>query len=972
MNRHYSDFFASNEDRNELLRTLKQAMALRRPFLDPNDCYKHVKNDDTSMATVMENTFEPFESWAEITTNNSTLLPSLGSFVEYHDEVTDTVRFGVVVQEPYSKFNDHQNKMVVLTKDNELEKVYAPQISFAAYQVLDLEWVDSLDIMTCRFDEEYANRRLLVSILHQFASVVTEYRPWVSEQLHRVYARSASTHRVAGCSIQSVVDQFSHKAMESYFHQQALLIAVHLEMCNDVTRWIVSSTLPNRESNVTKSSSNSLPPTITYMANSVHNMEAICELLEYKDDNFRLFDEFLRGLIAKPPNYDDLTLRLNIWDGKPFKRVFDAMKFAIVYPHPALMSQFGKLSSVRLGSNAEEDTKKSVETSILPEAHSQLHRNLHAVLQSIHMYDNPRNPLTDIVLSAHLAGDPPLRQLAVASAKDLRPTDSELVSARTSNELHDNFPHLRNSKSYYQDHIIYTLPGDKGSSQLGVSLEKINARKYRVNIHVPDVVSRITPSSDIYGELTKTTAGLQHLYPLIDGDAVELLAKNVREELLLRSQSSKETFFSVGDLHAPKLSKSSQTCMTISFEYQTYDANPLELLDSVGVSFDSLHDVQIKSLDWSLLEDTLTGRLEPSLLRPFNLFSRTQKVQVVAMDEKDHFNVNFIYNVMKSHLKQRNRRGASVTPLLIKSGIFRSLSYDKTEQNNIITELHKDSTTSGRKKGLFFRRELEVFTGAMISAYCTRERIPALVSVQDTLDATPIKDEVYITHDNKLMPNFHGSSYHQTLLSRDSNGHVSLPAFFIANNYLAKPRTVVDSGPHVPMGLPCGYVNAIDAMSSVEAYLNQLQILAHCHAKQSFSEKYVDLVNRFSHLKGLGYPAHGALGAKFLQQQVQKLHDAKLTADFIVGRHQIYWALKMLQQRLACDDFETSCIITNMGYTLGDYRVARAYCTELGIEVDLIFGHDDGFTMGATARSKEVIYLDIVGGKCAMKADGPY
>lgn len=959
---------------------IKKLMAAKKTFWDPNSHYptledktlrshRQVRRLQRLMKTVMKYTYEPFKHWHEITNNNSTLLPSLGSFVEFHDYLTDSVEFGIVLREPVSKFNENHNKVLVLTLKNELHRVYPPDISFVAYQVLDKDWVHLLEILPNRFDLEHKNRKLVIEVMYQFVLNAVLLRPWVAEHLPVAFSRIANHSRITGCSLASILDQFPEKVFESYFHESAVLLATHLEMCKDVSRWLVPSCMRRSTNIVSLRCSNQLPPDPVYFANSVANMEAITDFLTFNRDELEDFDIFLRPLKAEPRQYDDMCLLFNIWEGKIFKLALDAMKFTAVYPHPELLSKFIKF--------------ETLEGNVTPSG-------LHDLLESIHIFNNSKNPLTDVVLSANLAGESLQKQLAVASTKDLKPSNSELVSAGALDQLEDKFVHLRNSRVFYQDHIVYALPSTKGPSKLAVSLEKVNARKYLVNIHIPDVAAHINPSSDLFAELTSNSSPLQRLGTLIGNDTIELLAQNAREKLLFENNTERKGYFSVGDYYGEEASRSPpKTCMTISFEYLTYVSNPLKDLGSVRVTFDSLKDIQIKSLDMKLLNDTLTGKLEPSLLRPFRLFSRHQREpddSRVEMDDNDHFNVNFIYNVLNSHFKLRNRHCASTPePALMNRTMSRQLSYSENEPDSIVTELdiETEADAGKRSKAIFFKNEVEIFCGALVAAYCSRELVPAFLNVQDVdtpkdyePNEPPNLDEVFISHNNLLLPNYHGNSYYQTLLARDAKGYVSLPAYYIGNNYLGKGQVVVTPGQNLPMGLPGGYVNVTDAMGNMEAFLNQLQILAHVHAKRPVSGSYLSLVEKLSFLKGYGYPIQGASVQRFLQHQTHRLKEAQLATDYIVDRHRNFWALKLLEQRMTESNEDPpiyTCMVTHTGHDLGiGKRLTRALCFELSVEIDILVPLNTDLCVGTTVKCNKVLYIDPVGGRCVMNYLEPY
>lgn len=957
-------------------------MTGRKQFSDPNTAFIETPLSNVQHV-ILENTYEPTQTWEEITSNSRNLPPCPGSIIEYHDYEKDRTTFAMVVKELQSKFNENHNKLIVLTLENELTRVYPQDINFTAYQVFDAEWISSLDILYHRFSEEYKPRLELVDMLNLFVHSAKDIQPIAHKGLRRVFATMASQNNTNSTSLLSLVKQMPPLDFQSYFHQCAYLMAIHLEMCLDVTRWMVLLCLPKQNTNLASlHCSNDIPRETVYFANSLNNFDTILDFMSYDETKLEEFNSYLLSLIEKPKDYDDLMLELNIWQGKPFLHAFRAMTFALVYPHSRLMSHFNKIPLFQHKNNVRLN-------------------DLERLLHKVGVLNNPKNALTDIVLSANVSGKPSQDQLAVASPKDLKPSKLELRSAQmaSNGQLDDNFHHLRSTKSYYLDHVIYMLPSDKKFSTIGVSLEKVNARRYLINIHVPDVAARVPPASAFFEEVSKHTHSLRSLEGLLDNELIEVIAKNVRNELLLRALLTASNYFSVGDFDKKLRPQDLKTCMTVTFEYNTFALSPLKDLESgVSVSFDRISGIKVKELPWKTLDDVLCGRLDKSLLNPFKLFNRRResekKEEEVSLDENDLLNLGFISSVMKTHFSTRNFRCASTPqPALFQRSINRFLSYERKDEEELIkTDLDfptvRDAMSTA--EALFFTNEVKVFLESLVSSFCYREAIPALVRSDDLIvpsddgpsyeSPDPEMDEVFVSHDNKLLPNYYCSSYYQAILARDKRGFVSLPAFFIGNNYINKPNlTTTSRNPYLlTKGLQRGRVNVSDALSSVEAYLNQLQILSFLHLQKTGESRYLQLVTRKSHFKTLGYPVHGPLSDRVLNDQIAKLRDAELGSNYLAQRHDRYWKLKYLEQQLDSQDYDDdtlflSCIITSLGHDMDlETKLARGWCVELAMEIDVMVNSYNDLTIGSTVTADKVMYLNPVEGNCIMRCKRDY
>lgn len=960
---HSSLYHHEEHHLNEPEKAVNDYIRSQAPFLDPNLHYPAVEiTDKTVMETVLEHTFVPFKTWKDISENQD-LSPIAGSFIEF--EKDSKLVLGAVVSECQSKFNEFHNKLIVLTMDNELVRVYPQDIHFTAYQVLEKDWIDNLEILPNRFDEEYPARTRLVTILHQFVATANSMRKDSQEYLRIAYSRMVHDSQMRPTSLPSLMEIHQAESLESYFHQAAKLISIHWEMCKDPSRWLVASCIPTSRSTniVAHRCSNELPPLPLYMATSLDIFSNVDQFLQYDELKLLNLNLYIEELAQSQKSFDSLSDDINIWSGKQYGPAFRAMAYATFYPHNRITNMLLKINI--FGNRVS-------------------HSTIHEVLRKIGLYDNPENPLTDILLSTGLLGKPARAALSVTSKSAIEPSSSissSLVDAQVGN-LKDYYPHLRHKREHYRNMAVYALPGQNGHSKFAFSLDKINERKYFINIHVPDVAAQLSPSSRTFETWSQNSGLLNTIKELLDGDQIEILHEKAIDALLFSkfARNSLSSFFSVGDLSNLEDDITSP-CMTLTFEYNVYKSNPLQKIgDLVFISFDELHRNQIKFLDEETLDKTLTGRLHPRIMDSFRLFTRTSEPDnSIVLDESDHFNINFIYNTMTRHFLQRNRKCAStLEPKKLRKKILKSTIFDK-ETCSVVSKIllqSKEDVFKTQKRN-FFIDELRIFAGAMAAEYCQLRDIPVYRTKHSLLDTTVPQnieeDEVLITHENMFLPNFHGNSYFQTILGRDSLGYVSTSAYFIGNNYLARSRLHVGKDSHnLPLGLSSGHVD-VNALESVAGYINQLQILAY-HQASELKRGFREYSKQYGGLKKYGYPLHGPLSSEVLKRYRQRLEDSDLAAKYVAARQRAFWTLVHVKQQEELNvKLEYNCIVTRMGPSISTQAtLAWAFCEELTMEIRLYVRTDVDISIGSRVMADNILHVDPDSGMCVMEHREPF
>lgn len=915
--------------------------------------------DPRVLAHALAHTFAP-APWAAAT---DVRAPMPGSVVEFRAGAA--VRLGIVERAPAALFDERANRLAVRTLDDDTAVVPVHDITFVAPQVLAEQWQNG------DFSDFVAVSPAAL-LVHQFVALADQYHPQAVHALHKHHAAVAADWAAPTSLAAAAAVVCAPRELPSYFHQGALLWALHREMSTDAARWSVAAAVP---ANVAwRRCLNHVAPALVYLANSVATMDAVTEFLASPDTEVEAVDLVLADLVARPRAPDEVAHLFNIWQRR-HRGAVGALRHAVAHPHPCIMARlarmrvFGKskITDIDAGKMFQGETFESVSSDAAVSS-----RDVYQLLVSARVYDTA----TDILYSSGAAGTP--RSLfAVSSAADLLLLPAAQAYERDRPNA-DHFPHLRSLRPYYSDLVVYAVVG----TPFAFSLETVSTRRYKLNVHVLDVAAQISPASLVFDHWALSAAYFSPRATSPIGARWPVLA----------GSGPGAPFFRVGD--GARTAASGPTCLTISLDYLPSDNDPLkDLSPNVSISFDCLDLGCIRPVEMAQLDAQLTGKLEPSLLAAFRLFGRAHLPPPVS--PADHFNMNFFYNVLTRHFTARNRRcGATADGAVLKKTVTVTKSGAAAEQDDGTTEPEdaSDNVTISSARGIkdtvnagfveptldisvvalttpradFFVREIGVLAAAMAGEYCTRENIPAYFESHDVVDADSV-DEVYIAHDNRLLPNFHAASYFQTILARDAAGNVSPAAYFAGNNFLAPAQLRTrPGGMHLLLGLARAVVDV--ALYSMEAYFNQLQLVAHAHARAVANVPYIKLVTRFSHLKAWGYPMHGPLTTEVLENQLQGMEDSRLGAKYFSERHERFWKLRHVEQAPG----RYSCIITRAGPTSHNSAIWWGFCQELSMEISIETDGTVDLFVGAVVDTDDVVYIDAVAGICIVKYSPPF
>ncbi|CAH2354892.1 hypothetical protein CLIB1423_19S02080 [[Candida] railenensis] len=931
-------------------------------------------------------------------------VPVPGSVVEF-DAGESNCNVGVVLEACSTKFNENYNKLTVLSLKNEILQVYTQDVTIHFHAVVDRKMIDeiSVEILKYRRHEEESRVRLqMVGFIERFIdnSVALQKRLKAERQFDTVYSHYSQMHKITPISLLDVItsiklsDTVALDISDTLFGHCTLVMACHLELANDPTKWIVPNLYKNnRFTNVARvnGSSNNLVPPMSYLANSMVNHDCVATLLQEREDGASASptpSSFLAQLLISQSeqstrkSFMDLTLYFTFWEGAKFKWAIDSMKLFVVYPHPAIGRALEQILSIE-------------ETHATPS-------NIYEALKKLGVYEDDSS---DVFLSANMLGEPKIKQVSVKSAQELVPSELDMASERLAEDLIDNFSHLRDTSRFYKDLTIYGLPSSSGT-KFGFSIEKSNVRKYWINIHVQDPATRIPPSSQLFSMLA--SSGLRSSIQRLAGrDSLEMFSKKFLEQFEFKTQNivQQPEFVSVADenpLNSQELAFQNtdqlKTCMTISFAYYPYANDPFDKLsEKVKMSFDDISNLEVKRISsFDALENILHGKTESGEgSGGFRLFKRRSLLspqpteqKFTLLNDKDGHDIRFIYNVMKTYSKVRNLRGASLSDSSLESMI--------DSNSEALPELCG-----------FFCREIQSLSEDLTAHYCYRNNIPVFGYRQGTLvsdpeldevtnletmfqnksDKTKEADSVFLSHNNLLLPEFFADTYFQTLLCRDSNGNTPAAAKISGQNFLNKTQVEVLISepsseeeeyvdPLIQEGFLLGSVNVFESTSKFLSLMNQYQILAFIHslAKRRYFERlsYLQQIEQFRYLKRLGYPTDGPLPWEVLDDEIVKSDKESAFKNYFTAAHKKFRKLQEFESNLmndigASNIIDFTCVLTKIsGKYLDDKVLANAYCQQLGIEIEVLVGRNRTVTVGSFIECDRVIYLDAIGGRLVL------
>ena len=907
-------------------------------LLSPIQLISSMKTQTKDLNDIVANhSYASLDSFREIIDTNVKRAPEIGSIIHFkHD--TD-YGIGMVLRPASSKFNPTYSKLLVLSTENKLIYVQAKNVVFHLHGVVDIDWITRLKVVENRHDDFFYSRLVVVDVLKHFINTTLQYEKELRQThggiFNILYSQYAAQQFISAISMTQIIDSLQlyykveEKTAESYFHQSALIMACHSIMIKSPELFMAPSLYSHFTPTnvVANNASNNILADPIYLVNSIINHEAIQKMFSemktqesWNQTNYLINDFMRQQSSPHARGSSELHFQFEFWDGKQFEHIINVMKLAVIYPHETVLNALSRLEIF--------STSPVTATSI------------YNVLKQLKVYDQD----SDIYLSANIIGKSSgISKISVSSENEIQAKFKPKVA-----DSIDLFSHLRTQKSYYNDDTIYAIESQvQGQYDVGISLQQVNSRNYSINVHFLDDITKYSPKSDRFQSMMNND-WLKKL--TIFGDkAIDLFVNNGFLDQYLEEESDEikpVALLVLEEKGNKRHGNFKSTCLTVSFNYNSHEGNPFDdLSNKVSVSFDDLSMVKVKTLDKPSLNAGLNAK--PKTILPFNLFKHTEETPATTkfMTNDDYFKLQFIYNVMKSHFNVRNINGA--------------MNYSFNQQK-------------GFEKRQFLIEELQEFVGNIIGYFCKEHDIPMLNHHQKLLNDVnidPGSDQVLITHNNILLPEFSANSFYQTLISRDATGQVSLPAYFVGTNYLEKPELTTDiSNTHTPKGILHGFVKMFGPNGDFEVILNHLQLLSYVYLQDHYRKLLRIRQKPFTNhhiIKGNGYNVNGPMTEDLLAHHITGLGNASAINNFISNNRNRFHQLKSIHL-LQNDIGDASCIVTGAPESRAHdkYTIVPAFCREWGVEVEVIVETD--LPIGATIAGK-VVYVDCIQGVCIVE-----
>ncbi|KAL6454730.1 hypothetical protein SBY92_004198 [Candida maltosa Xu316] len=889
----------------------------------------------------------PPRDFQTIIDQNENNIPVEGSVVEIVTPGSDP-KIGVVIRQALSRFDERYNKLLVLTSENDLIEVSSFHVNFHIFRMIHN--VNVNQIIENRHDESCTERKWAVSFLNSFVDEIVDVKRSLSTSIDKLYCQF-SGDIITSITLLDIIDALKLKETlviklgSSFYHQCVLLFVIHWTLI-DSPRWMVPNYVANNKStNVINGYSNIFHTKSNYFVTPGAAWDAVFKFSREVQnpstiDNFTTFFQKLETL--SPLEYKSF---LEVYEGRHLAYIIDVLKFAMVYPHKSIISDLQKLSIFK-GNIDPHD--------------------IYELLFRLKIYDD--NGMTDIYLSSGIFGA--TDDLSITTIQQLN-TEKQWIGQNK-----DLFRHLRSKKNYYRDHVIYGLPLDEENpsrSRFGISLETVNSRKQVLNIHIPDITTIIPPNSALAEKLLNQFPNSTILTNLFNNESLnDYFSQHFQDQRsfhTFETESEQDDFWDDGlDIHKKtKRNISEVTCLTISFEFNSYESDPFKSFeDKISVSFDSISNLNIKVVDRETLEKCLSGKLETKIFK----FLRSQTVEKpsdkVKLKKADIHNLNYTHGIMKSFSKMREHVGAATTSP--------NDDIDLTDMSDL-NKNSIDGDTVNSPKTDFFLRELQIFCGALVGEYCSQYNIPICSHNQNIEPTIYDSDKVIVTHDNLMIPAYESENYYHSIMAKDYNSYISLQASLVANNYLSPPTIDAITGENTLLGLKKGYVNVVDIFTKPEAMLNQYQLLFYQHGlfsrKLSMEYGYLKNVSQFNYLKVFGYQVHGSLSEPAFAAQLSSIRQGEAKSKLLGQLMKRYWSLKWLEQiqlqyEIMEQPIRLHVVVTYVREHIDSGILCKGYCFELGIEVDVLVD-DLEQHIGTKLVCDEIMKLDPVNGTCLLK-----
>ncbi|ANZ75474.1 BA75_02100T0 [Komagataella pastoris] len=870
----------------------------------------------------------------------------MGSLVEFI--VDDEVRVGVVIKPPLGHFKTNLVSLEVLTAEGKIIETTQSRITLHIPNFIDASFLYRIE-NDKTYTEYQQVQYALISLIH-FTSHGLEIT------MHRINAFAIPYSHLSNrdeCNAVSVL-KVAQILPESVFptsilRPYSLILASHIHMTNEPLYWQVHTnqdivsriSTSNWDVNINSSRT-------VYIANSREMVQTLRQVQKLSNSELKDFRNFINGSISRSSERKSYML-------KKYRTILNFLKHFIVYPHDQLKSTVSQILKQTL---LEKTDLKDIDQKYIYDSVQSLDIPYEGVLSD--------NFIPDPYLSATMMGQlkEGLHATTLTDIKGVNPhsTKETLTNKPWTDKLHEirEYQHKATESTTASKNLkVYALPsrylsdiGYSEYSEFAVSLEKINSRKWIFNVHIPDIVSFIAPDSQFFENLVNKEQPLIGIHPKAEYVKQRLTYENF--QLCNGSNHFIPTDWIPSFALRPVSSQISLNCLTLSFIYSPHEMN----WDSVRVEYKTDKISNVKKVSVEDLVDSLTNG------SGFSLFQQQEKTNLSSEDKEvlSDFQNCLISKRLSSH------KNGSIDTFMEKVQPVVSVHHTENKTTTEISMLK--SSTENTFLDLFIK-DVDYLTSDLLGSYSSKHGLPIFTRTQlrkkdvaseylRQTEGQPIEDGRTIESKRSVLPDYTATSYEQLIMERGFNGDISMTAYVSALQYLLPPQLQLTSGQNVKLGMKNGRVRFLGCFQSLEVLTNHYQLLKiHINEFEQFRE-LIDIKGYYS--RNLSQ-----ISNKLTIQDIQtKVETCTMFLSWLETRNRRFWILQWLKAktRQSTELIFYKCIILD---TCRHPHVARAYCVELDIEVQMVLQPGMEAVAGDRLIMTSILYISPIEGILVMR-----
>ncbi|ODV62686.1 uncharacterized protein ASCRUDRAFT_7215 [Ascoidea rubescens DSM 1968] len=309
----------------------------------------------------------------------------------------------------------------------------------------------------------------------------------------------------------------------------------------------------------------------------------------------------------------------------------------------------------------------------------------------------------------------------------------------------DFFHHLRSNETEIPTKI-FGLPSKfihdslglpSYCSDMGVSLEMVDSRNWKLKFYIPDIGSFIAPNSYLFEKITQNCS----LNFEIGNEFFHYLPKNIIYQHCLKCKSHREVDYSSKYLNVNEDPDSNSNfdllfdwrgqnitqVLTLTYNYKNEIEDPFRLENEVEIKLENIAHSDIRVLRMKELDEVINERF--SLLNKFGLLNSTndnfeEEMEIDELTRQERDLIYQIYQVVLTKHEERTQNGNSLE--------------SEIENNLPELKLNGESVTMApnnytANKVDIFLKELRLMIDDFVARFAADNKIPMLIHGQSLI-----------------------------------------------------------------------------------------------------------------------------------------------------------------------------------------------------------------------------------------------